>query len=59
MISLMEENKKLVSEKESVTASFMTANNTNVQNNPSEQTIVMDSQIVDGFHSQVTRNSYG
>ena len=38
---------------------FFNANNTNVQNNPSEQTIVMDSQIVDGFHSQVMRNQYG
>ena len=38
---------------------ILNANNTNVQNNPSEQTIVMDSQIVDGFHSQVLRNQYG
>ena len=59
MISLMEENKKLVSEKESVTASFMTANNTNVQNNNSDKTVVMDTPIVDSFHGVVYRNQFG
>ena len=59
MISLMEENKKLVSEKESVTASFMTANNTNVQNNNSDKTVVMDTPIVDSFHGGVYRNQFG
>ena len=59
MIALLEENNKLLTSIKDSSPTFLNANNTNVQNNPSEQTIVMDSQIVDGFHSQVTRNSYG
>ena len=59
MIALLEENNKLLTSIKDSTPTFLNANNTNVQNNPSEQTIVMDSQIVDGFHSQVIRNSYG
>ena len=59
MIALLEENNKLLTSIKDSSPSFFNANNTNVQNNPSEQTIVMDSQIVDGFHSQVLRNQYG
>ena len=59
MIALLEENNKLLTSIKDSTPTFLNANNTNVQNNPSEQTIVMDSQIVDGFHSQVMRNQYG
>ena len=59
MIALLEENNKLLTSIKDSSPTFLNANNTNVQNNPSEQTIVMDSQIVDGFHSQVIRNQYG
>ena len=59
MIALLEENNKLLTSIKDSSPTFLNANNTNVQNNPSEQTIVMDSQIVDGFHSQVMRNQYG
>tara|TARA_B100001029_G_scaffold51588_1_gene41256 strand:- start:1447 stop:3189 length:1743 start_codon:yes stop_codon:yes gene_type:complete len=59
MISLMEENKKLVSEKENTTANIVTANSTNVQNNNSDKTIVMDTPIVDTFHNGVYRNQFG
>ena len=59
MIALLEENNKLLTSIKDSSPTFFNANNTNVQNNPSEQTIVMDSQIVDGFHSQVMRNQYG
>ena len=59
MIALLEENNKLLTSIKDSTPTFLNANNTNVQNNPSEQTIVMDSQIVDGFHSQIMRNQYG
>mgnify|MGYP001200750283 CR=1 FL=1 len=59
MIALLEENNKLLTTNKDSSPTFLNANNTNVQNNPSEQTIVMDSQIVDGFHSQVLRNQYG
>ena len=60
MISLMEENKKLVAEKENVTASFMMAGgSTNIQNNNSDKTVVVDTPIIDSFHSQVYRQSYG
>ena len=59
MIALLEENNKLLNTIKDSSPTFLNANNTNVQNNPSEQTIVMDSQIVDSFHSQVLRNQYG
>ena len=59
MIALLEENNKLLTTIKDSSPTFLNANNTNVQNNPSEQTIVMDSQIVDSFHSQVLRNQYG
>ena len=59
MIALLEENNKLLTSIKDSSPTFLNANNTNVQNNPSEQTIVMDSQIVDGFHSQIMRNQYG
>ena len=59
LLERAEENNKLLTSIKDSTPTFLNANNTNVQNNPSEQTIVMDSQIVDGFHSQVMRNQYG
>ena len=60
LVELMKDNTKLVAEKENVTASFMMAGgSTNIQNNNSEKTVVMDTPIVDSFHSQVYRQSYG
>ena len=60
LVELMKDNTKLVAEKENVTASFMMAGgSTNIQNNTSEKTVVMDTPIVDSFHSQVYRQSYG
>ena len=60
LVELMKDNTKLVAEKENVTASFMMAGgSTNIQNNNSEKTVVMDTPIVDSFHTQVMRNSYG
>ena len=60
LVELMKDNTKLVAEKENVTASFMMAGgSTNIQNNTSEKTVVMDTPIFDSFHKQVMRNSYG
>tara|TARA_B100002019_G_scaffold284251_1_gene291676 strand:- start:53 stop:1732 length:1680 start_codon:yes stop_codon:yes gene_type:complete len=60
LVELMKDNTKLVAEKENVTASFMMAGgSTNIQNNNSDKTVVMDTPIVDSFHSQVYRQSYG
>ena len=60
LVELMKDNTKLVAEKENVTASFMMAGgSTNIQNNNSEKTVVMDTPIFDSFHKQVMRNSYG
>ena len=60
LVELMKDNTKLVAEKENVTASFMMAGgSTNIQNNNSKKTVVMDTPIVDSFHSQVYRQSYG
>jgi uncharacterized protein YcfJ len=60
MIALLEENNKLLAEKENQTASFVnTGGNTNITTNPSEQTIVMDTKITDSFHSRVVRPQYG
>ena len=60
LVELMKDNTKLVAEKENVTASFMMAGgSTNIQNNNSDKTVVMDTPIFDSFHKQVMRNSYG